>query len=71
MPSQNDIILDHLKKGNTLTPLEALSLCGCWSLSSRISDLKRQGNDIMSQLVERNGKWVAKYFIIPEEQDAT
>ena len=37
--SQCSAILEHLKKGLSITPLEALSLCGCFRLAARIHDL--------------------------------
>lgn len=64
--TQNEMILAHLKKGQPLTSLEALNLFNCFRLPSRIHNLKMEGHNIMSQLVERNGKFVAKYFIVPE-----
>lgn len=62
--SQNDQIINYLKSGKSLTALEALQNFGCLRLGSRISELKKRGYDIVSQLVERNGKWVAKYQIV-------
>ena len=39
-------ILEHLKKGLSITPLEALNLCGCFRLAARIHDLRhKQGYD--------------------------
>ena len=63
MRSQSDLILEHMKKGLSITPMEALDLCGCWALSSRISDLRREGHGIVSQIVERDGKRFAKYSL--------
>lgn len=59
--SQSQQILEHLKSGGTLTPLEALSKFQCWALSSRCSDLKKEGHPIKSTLVKINGKLVAMY----------
>lgn len=66
--SQNDQILNYLKAGNSITPVEALEMFGCFRLGARISDLRHQGYDIISQLVERNGKRFAKYFLFQEEK---
>ena len=64
--SQSELILDYLKRGNTLTGLEALNLFGTMKLSTRVSELRQEGHEILHQMVRRNNKWVAKYFIIPE-----
>jgi hypothetical protein len=55
-------ILRHLAKGQSLTPLEALNLFGCLSLSQRIGELKREGWPIESELVAiGHGKKVSRY----------
>ena len=41
--TQNESILNHLRDGNSITPLEALNLFGCLSLAQRIHNLKRDG----------------------------
>ena len=44
--SQCSAILEHLKKGLSITPLEALNRFGCFRLSARIHDLRhKQGYD--------------------------
>ena len=42
--SQNKIILDYLKTGATLSPLEAYALCGTIRLGARIFDLRENHN---------------------------
>ena len=65
--SQNKKIEEHLRKGKSITPLEALYFWGCWALSSRISDLRKQGLNIKSELIEITSagktKRVSKYSI--------
>ena len=61
--SQNEMILKHLKSGKSITGLEALRLFGCFRLASRVCDLKGKGHDIIKQMVNRNGEWVAKYWL--------
>jgi len=61
--SQNTLILTHLKKGKTLTPLQALRLFDCWALSSRISNLKSDGHKIKTEMVTKNGKTFARYSL--------
>ena len=59
--SQKAKILDHLKEGFTITPIEALNLCGCFRLSARIYDLKDEGWNIVTNIATVNGKRVAQY----------
>lgn len=65
MESQNIRIRKYLESGKSLTPLDALYQFGCWALSSRISDLKKQGVQIKSELIEITSdgkkKQVARY----------
>lgn len=61
--SQEKQILDYMKKGYAITPIEALDLCGCFRLSARIADLRKKGNLIKTDLVNRNGKRVASYSL--------
>lgn len=57
-------ILNLLKQGVKLTPLEALRRCGCLSLSQRIGELKRQGWPIKTELIQiRKGTRVAEYSL--------
>ena len=51
MEAQNKKIREHLEKGKSLTPLEALYYFNCWALSSRISDLRKEGMKIKSELI--------------------
>lgn len=54
-------ILAHLKKGLTITSLEALQMFGCMRLASRISDLRKRGENIVVNRVKTaNGKSVAQ-----------
>jgi hypothetical protein len=60
--SQDLLILEHLKRG-PITPLEALSLYGCFRLAARVNDLRKKGIHIETEDVEENGKRYARYFI--------
>lgn len=51
--SQSERILKWLSSGNTLTPLQALEQFGCFRLAARIADLKKEGHDIIMNLVEK------------------
>ncbi len=64
MESQNKEILNHLKKGNRITSLEALALFGCFRMAARANDLRNQGHNIKTEMVEINGKRVAEYRLV-------
>lgn len=64
MDSQNQQILDYMKSGKSITPLEALNKFECFRLASRISDLKQKGIPISSEMTYKyddNGKVIKKY----------
>jgi len=66
METQNSLIKQHLLSGRSITPIEALSLYGCFRLSARILDLKKQGLNIISRSVAvGEKKHVASYRIDP------
>lgn len=52
------MIVDYLNEFGSITPLEAIRDLGIYRLASRISDLKKQGLNIKSEMVSvatRNG----------------
>lgn len=51
--SQTSKILFHLSQGKTLTPLEALSMFNCFRLASRINELRSEGYDIVTTILEK------------------
>ena len=59
--SQTQQILNYLNQGNTITPIEALSLFGCFRLGARVNDLRNQGIKIETETVHENGKHFARY----------
>jgi hypothetical protein len=64
--SQKDLILEYMKKNGSITPLEAQRYIGCMRLGARIWDLRRDGHNIIRELVSvptRNGghTLIAKY----------
>ena len=62
--SQCSAILEHLKKGLSITHLEALTKFGCFRLSARIHDLRhKQGFDniVTERVLTSSGKYVAQY----------
>jgi len=63
MKSQNERILNHLLKGNSITPLQALSMFNCLRLSGRIHNLRSQGYEIKTDIVIKGNKHFAKYYL--------
>ena len=62
--SQELEILMELKRGHRITPLDALREFNCFRLSGRILDLRKQGYNIKTDMIElENGKKVASYFL--------
>ena len=61
--SQNKQILEYLKKGYRITPIDALNKFNCFRLGSRIYDLKTQGYNIEKNLISNNGKRYASYYL--------
>ena len=61
--SQNALIKGWLLNGHSLTTLDALTMFGCFRLSARISNLKNQGMNIITEMVEVNDKRIAKYYL--------
>jgi hypothetical protein len=63
LDSQNALIKAWLLNGRSLTTLEALNMFGCFRLAARISNLRNQGMDIHTEIVEINDKRVARYSL--------
>lgn len=62
--TQTEAIFNHLKQGNSLTPLEALRLFNCLRLSGRIKDLRDLGHNIITENEKNNGKVYARYRLV-------
>lgn len=62
-PTQNERILDYIDEFGGITQLEALRDLGCMRLASRISDLRRQGHDIVSERVAVKNRFGEKCYI--------
>lgn len=61
--SQQTRILAHLRRAR-LDPITALSRYGCLRLAARVDELRSQGHQIVSRLVERGGKRFAQYRLV-------
>jgi hypothetical protein len=62
-PSTTKKIKSWLLQGRKITPLQALSKWGCMRLSARILELRKEGHDIRTKLITRNGKTFAQYYL--------
>lgn len=60
-PTQAARILDYLRQGHRLTPLQSLNMFGCMRLASRISELKKAGHQIAVEIVTNGKKRYAEY----------
>ena len=63
--TQNEAILDYLKRGFTLTPIEALEKFHCFRLAARIADLKKQGHTIINDGQSNYAKY---RLLLPQQQ---
>lgn len=61
MRTQNARILAWLKRGRSITSIEALRRFGCLRLAARCHELTRSGHQIVSERVTRHGKRYARY----------
>jgi len=62
-------ILEYLKQGHSITPLEGLQLFGTMRLGARCWDLRKAGYDIRSRMIKgENGKHYAQYYLYKEIQ---
>ena len=61
--SQNTEIKEYLEAGGKLTPLDALREFSCFRLGARIHDLKKEGMNIKTEIINVGGKRVARYSL--------
>lgn len=69
--AQTQLIIDYINEFGSITPLEAIRDIGCYRLSARISDLKKKGYPIKTELCDvanRRGKTshIARYSLLKE-----
>lgn len=62
-PNQNERILDYIERFGSITQLDALKDIGCMRLASRISDLKRLGYPIISEVETVENRFGEKVHI--------
>ena len=71
--TQAEMVLEYIEKFGSITPLEAIRDLGCYRLASRVSDLRKKGYPIatnMEAVPNRFGKKsnVARYSLRSEAQ---
>mgnify|MGYP001776897699 CR=1 FL=1 len=60
MLSQRDLVIEHLKKNGSITPLLALNLFGIMRLSAIIYDLKKEGYQFKTEIKRTRNRFVAR-----------
>lgn len=63
--SKKDQVLEYLKRGNSLTPLEALKMFGSFRLGAIVFELKKEGHNIVTTMVSNGESHFASYKIMP------
>lgn len=65
--TKKELVKRHLLAGNTITPMEALTEYGALRLSSIIYDLRKEGYNIRTRLIDTfTGRRVAQYELVKE-----
>lgn len=64
MKSQEQKILSWLKQGRRLTPIQALNKFGCFRLSARIKNLRNEGHNIITEVVQNGRTRFARYRLV-------
>ena len=67
--TQDEKILDHLKSGKPITPIDALNLFGCFRLSARIFNLRQDGHNIITKNITNEGKTFAEYHLLGKDKE--
>lgn len=62
--SQLQKIRQRLSQGRSITAVEALNDYGCFRLAARINDLRSEGMNIKTIMIDQDNKRVAKYYEI-------
>lgn len=61
--THNQAILEALKQGERVTPLDALRRWGCFRLGARIHDLRKAGHNIETTIDRGIGQRYASYSL--------
>ena len=60
--NQKQQLLTHFKKHKKITPAEAYAEYGIYRLSARILELRADGHNILTSIVEKAGRRGVKHF---------
>ena len=63
--NQKDIVLEHINKYGTITPLEALTRYGIMRLAARVSELRTEGFNVVTDLKVHDDRRYASYSMAP------
>ena len=63
---QATAILAALLGGQTVSPMDAMKLCGSWRLAARVRELRENGWNVRRELVTENGR-VHGVYGIPQD----
>ena len=66
--SQIEAIREHLLKGKSITPLEALKKYGCFRLAAVVFNIRAEGYVVETELLHKKQKKWAKYSLIAYEK---
>ena len=66
-PTQKSVVRQHLLDGNSITPLEALNLCGSLRLSAIIFKLREEGLPIVTEKIQVSPKKRVAQYSLPKE----
>jgi len=61
--TQNQKLLEYLKRGGKVTRWNALLDLGIANITARITDLRSQGHAIMTTMISRDGKRYGKWSL--------
>ena len=62
--TQNQQIKGYLEKGKAITSIQALNKFGCFRLAARINDLRKDGLNIATKIMSKDGKTYASYRLV-------
>ena len=73
IPSQNERIMDYLRKRGSITQREADTYLGVMRLASRISDMKSKGINIVSEYENVTNRYgeknrIKRYRLVGEDE---
>jgi hypothetical protein len=61
--TQSSQILSWLKRGRSITPIDALNRFGVFRLAARVADLRKDGHPIQTKIVYAGDKHFARYSL--------